>query len=196
MNKLRCKPWLLALLLLLFAAQWAVPVLQVIREEAIRRDGAVFRLALRPVDPYDIMRGRYLTLLFKASDTILPVPAGIESGGSVYAVLQTGANGLADIVRLSASPEANAFAATLETVDNERQASVNIPLTRFYLPEDDAIMLDGLLSANTTAENTPLSATLDVRLKDGRMVADSLWLDDRPYREWLADYISQHKDTQ
>ena len=65
------KRWgVLAGVLLLFAAQWAVPFAQVVREEAIRREGMVWRFALQPVDPYDVMRGRYLEALAMSRQTL------------------------------------------------------------------------------------------------------------------------------
>ena len=55
---------LLLLILPLFALQWVVPVMQIMRGEAILRDGTALRLALQPVDPFDAMSGRYLALSF------------------------------------------------------------------------------------------------------------------------------------
>lgn len=178
----------LTLLALLFAAQWAVPVSQVIREEGIRSQGALFRLALVPVDPLDLMRGRYLALSFPADDAALPAPSGSKTGDAVYAVLRQGANGLADIARLSATPEKDAFATTITDIDQDKRASVRIPLTRFYLPESDAVHLDAILAGTNNAPQN-VQVALDVRLQDGRMVAETLWLDGRPYHEWLADYL-------
>lgn len=188
----------LPLLLLLFAAQWATPLAQVYREESIRREGATFRLALQPVDPYDVMRGRYLALSFPPPPAPLQAPAGKKIGDTVYAVLQNDAQGLAYIARLSATPEAHAIAVPLYYGVNipgggvdDTQVRVDIPLTRFYLPEDDAIALDNILTQTTNNERA--QAALDVRVKDGRVVAESLWLDGRPYREWLADYLATQK---
>jgi len=47
---------LLLVLLLLFALQWALPLMQVLRGEAMLREGTALRLALQPVDPYSILR--------------------------------------------------------------------------------------------------------------------------------------------
>lgn len=192
------KSWL-PVLIMLFAAQWAVPLAQVYREETIRREGAVFRLPLQPVDPYDVMRGRYLALSFLLPPHPLTPPDGKEEGDAVYAVLQKGDDGMAYIARLSAEPENDAFLTSFDygfpwqraDAEIESQMHVNIPLTRFYLPEDDAIAVDRILAtpaASGSAEERRVQAALDVRVLDGRIVAESLWLDGRPYREWLAGY--------
>lgn len=184
---------LLLPLLLLFAAQLAVPLWQVWQEENIRREGLPFKLALRPVDPYDIMRGRYLALGFPAQENGLPVPPGSVDGETVYAVLETGADGLASVTRLSITPLDNAFAVPLVTRLHfpedgsaaQPVAEVHIPLTRFYLPEDDAIAVDELWRWRTDDNNPNISATLGVRVKNGRIVAETLWLNGQPYRDWL-----------
>ncbi|MDO5091262.1 MAG: GDYXXLXY domain-containing protein [Cardiobacteriaceae bacterium] len=187
--------FLLVPLLLLFAAQLAVPLAQVWQEEGIRRDGLPFTLALHPVDPYDIMRGRYLRLAFPEEGARVPPPAGSVEGDTVYAVLETGADGLAHIARLSATPADNAFAVplvidtiTAEDGSTETLAQVFIPLTRFYLPEDDAIAIDDLWRWRRNEENAPnIQASLGVRVKNGRIVAESLWLNGQPYHDWLRE---------
>ena len=187
--------WLLAVLLL-FAAQWAVPFMQVVEEETVRREGMAFRLALAPVDPYDVMRGRYLALHFPSNSNALQAPAGSKEGDTVYAVLEEGADGLAFISRLSAVPVEGAFALPLEFgivfVGDESASAplARIPLTRFYLPEEDAIDIDTALWQDGMAQagNEGIQAVLEVRVLDGRIVAERLWLDGKPYEEWLRAY--------
>lgn len=187
--------WLLAVLLL-FAAQWAVPFMQVVEEETVRREGMAFRLALAPVDPYDVMRGRYLALNFAMDTSALQAPAGSKEGDTVYAVLEEGADGLAVISRLSAVPVEGAFALPLTFgivfVGDESASAplVRIPLTRFYLPEEDAIDIDAALWQDGMAQagSEGIQAVLEVRVLDGRIVAERLWLDGKPYEEWLRAY--------
>ena len=76
---------LLLLILPLFALQWAVPVMQIMRGEAILRDGTALRLALQPVDPFDVMRGRYLALSFPESAREHNLPEGMHAGDTLYA---------------------------------------------------------------------------------------------------------------
>ena len=73
----------LLLLLLLFALQWTVPIAQILRGEALLRDGVSLRLALQPVDPYDVMRGRYLALSFSESTREHNLPDGMAAGDTL-----------------------------------------------------------------------------------------------------------------
>ena len=65
---------------------------------------------------------------------------------------------------------------------------IDIPLTRFYLPEDDAVLIDEKLRWRGDGERPQIAASLGVRVKNGAIVAESLWLDGRPYREWLLEH--------
>ena len=180
----------LLLLPLVFALQWAVPLIQVVRGEGILREGVALRLELQPVDPLDVLRGRYLALAFPEEEKEHTLPPGVQGGDTIYVVLEAGKDGLAHITRLSHSAQDGAFAYTIpdgyKAGDTIR---INIPLTRYYLPEGDAVKIDELFRFRNN-ESPHSNATLGVRIKDGQIVAESLWLDGQPYRDWLRNYQS------
>ena len=153
---------LLLLLLPLFGLQWAVPVAQILRGETMLREGTALRLALQPVDPYDAMRGRYLALSFTESTREHSLPDGMRPGDTLYAVLGADPDGLAHITRLSREPQDSAFAWKIPT--------------------------DTPPGAKGDGERPQIAASLGVRVKNGAIVAESLWLDGRPYREWLLEH--------
>ena len=180
----------LLLLPLVFALQWAVPLMQVVRGEGILREGVALRLELQPVDPLDVLRGRYLALAFPEEEKEHTLPPGVQGGDTIYVVLEAGKDGLAHITRLSRNTLDGAFAYTIpdgyKAGDTIR---INIPLTRYYLPEEDAVKIDELFRFRNN-ESPHSNATLGVRIKDGQIVAESLWLDGQPYRDWLRNYQS------
>ena len=180
----------LLLLPLIFALQWAVPLIQVVRGEGILREGVALRLELQPVDPLDVLRGRYLALAFPEEEKEHTLPPGVQGGDTIYVVLEAGKDGLAHITRLSHSAQDGAFAYTIpdgyKAGDSIR---INIPLTR-YRPEGDGVKIDDLFRFRNN-ESPHGNATLGVRIKDGQIVAESLWLDGQPYRDWLRSYQSK-----
>ena len=188
---------LLLLLLPLFALQWAVPISQIMRGETILRDGTALRLALQPVDPYDVMRGRYLALSFPESAREHNLPEGLGAGDTLYAVLGADPTGLAHITRLSREPQESAFAWKIpaNTQPGEK-VRIDIPLTRFYLPEDDATSIDDALRWRGDGSRPQVAASLGVRVKDGTIVAESLWLDGQPYRDWLRAHATEEAAQQ
>lgn len=183
---------LLLVLLLLFALQWALPLMQVLRGEAMLREGTALRLALQPVDPYDVMRGRYLALSFAESTREHSLPEGMRPGDTLYAVLGADPDGLAHITRLSREPQDSAVAWKIPADTKPgTKVRIDIPLTRFYLPEDDAVRIDESLRWRGDGERPQITASLGVRVKDGAIVAESLWLNGLPYQEWLREYGNQ-----
>ena len=188
---------LLLLLLPLFGLQWAVPVAQILRGETMLREGTALRLALQPVDPYDAMRGRYLALSFTESTREHSLPDGMRPGDTLYAVLGADPDGLAHITRLSREPQDSAFAWKIPT-DTKPGAKVriDIPLTRFYLPEDDATSIDDALRWRGDGSRPQVAASLGVRVKDGTIVAENLWLDGQPYRDWLRAHATEEAAQQ
>ncbi len=180
----------LLLLPLVFALQWAVPLMQVVRGEGILREGVALRLELQPVDPLDVLRGRYLALAFPEEEKEHTLPPGVQGGDTIYVVLEAGKDGLAHITRLSRSMQDGAFAYTIpDRYKAGDTITINIPLTRYYLPEEDAVKIDELFRFRNN-ESPHSNATLGVRIKDGQIVAESLWLDGQPYRDWLRNYQS------
>nr|WP_314383766.1 GDYXXLXY domain-containing protein [uncultured Cardiobacterium sp.] len=180
----------LLLLPLVFALQWAVPLMQVVRGEGILREGVALRLELQPVDPLDVLRGRYLALAFPEEEKEHTLPPGVQGGDTIYVVLEAGKDGLAHITRLSRSMQDGAFAYTIpDRYKAGDTITINIPLTRYYLPEEDAVKIDELFRFRNN-ESPHSNASLGVRIKDGQIVAESLWLDGQPYRDWLRNYQS------
>ncbi|WP_298645059.1 GDYXXLXY domain-containing protein [uncultured Cardiobacterium sp.] len=180
----------LLLLPFVFALQWLVPLLQVAHGESILRDGIALRLELEPVDPLDVLRGRYLALAFPEERKEHILPPGVQGGDTIYVVLEADKDGFARISRLSHNARDGAFAYRIPAQYKAGdKITIKIPLTRYYLPEEDAVKIDELF--RWRSDGTPRSnASLGVRIKDGQIVAESLWIDGQPYRDWLHNYQS------
>jgi len=56
-----------AVLIILLAGQAAFPVFTIIKSELALNSGAEYKFLVRPADPYDPFRGRYVTLMFENS---------------------------------------------------------------------------------------------------------------------------------
>lgn len=56
---------LLALLVVLAAAQLAVPASMIVQRETVLTQGRVYKFKTAPVDPVDAFRGRYVALRFE-----------------------------------------------------------------------------------------------------------------------------------
>src|SRR5881409_3754122 len=81
-------------------AQLAVPATMVWQRDQTLKQGRVWKFRTAPVDPVDVIRGRYIALRFAAEE--FAATAKFEAGdNSVYAVLKEGTDGFAQIDHLT-----------------------------------------------------------------------------------------------
>ena len=59
------KKWTTISFFILVLVQLAVPSFMILTQEEIQTEGKAFRFKTRPVDPYDLFRGKYITLTFE-----------------------------------------------------------------------------------------------------------------------------------
>ena len=84
-------------LALVIVAQLFIPSYMMLQKEIVLMRGAEYRFRTRPVDPYDVMRGRYVALSIDNSVSGCSSGEQIEGGQMVYAVLQKDPEGYASI---------------------------------------------------------------------------------------------------
>lgn len=84
----RRRLWLIALVAL---AQVGILLGLAAREEARLADGRIVLLAVRPVDPRDLLRGDYVILTYAVErlEPTIPVAAGLVPGGPAWLVVAT-----------------------------------------------------------------------------------------------------------
>jgi len=83
--------------LMVFAAQIIVPFGMIFEQESILENGVEYRFKTAPVDPYDVMRGRYVALATETGTFKYSGAEKFESGQIVYAVLGNNEKGYAII---------------------------------------------------------------------------------------------------
>lgn len=175
----------LSVLLMVFAAQWAVPGAIIYQQETLRQEGTVHRFQVQPVDPYDVMRGRYVRLSLLADQALIPSDEeNLQHGQMVYAIMSEDAQGFTTLEKLVIEPVANSIEVRIYyPSENTGQYRVRLPIDRYYLPEADAIEVDHLMSWRNR-ESMP-QASVDVAVRNGKAAAVGLNLDGMPYRQWL-----------
>ena len=164
-------------------AQWAAPLSQIWTHEQVLAKGTLIKLKCSAPDPYDPLRGRYLAVRPTQRDA--PVPAGMElkKGTPVYALLTTGADGLATITSLSLTLPTSGEYLRLKTgyVYNDK-ANIDWPVDRFYVNEKLAPEADKWFAENIRSTQ---GITAEVRILNGRAVLEDLSLDGKPFRAIL-----------
>jgi uncharacterized membrane-anchored protein len=167
--------------------QLAVAAGAIIRSEVALRSGEVYRFRLRPVDPVDAFRGRYVALRFVLDRA--PIAEATPSRGrqKVYVPLIVDDEGFAGFGPVTLNPPASGdFLRLRSGVDfidenGDRMVSLALPFGRYYMPEELAAEVDRSLWRRGARP-----AWVTVRVWDGVGVIEDLWVDGVPVRDWLA----------
>lgn len=166
-------------------AQWLLPLVGVWQHERVIRQGAAVRIRCTAPDPYDPLRGRYLTV--RPEVDALPRPEGMTEAGvaPVWATLVADADGLSRIDSLSLVPVAGPnvvrlVARTRPWEPNRDTVIVEWPIQRFYLNERLAPEADRLVAERLRGGQAIVA---EIRLLDGRAVLTDVLIDGVSIRE-------------
>ena len=160
--------------------QLSAPLYMVWYWEDVLNTGQPFYWETAPVDPYDMLKGRYVDLGFQEQKGIVPENVHLESGQKAYALLAD-RDGKAVITGISdRRPENSAFVrVTIQYVD-KGIAYVSLPFKRYYLPEDMAPAADRAYQKSAGKDGRAL-----VRIKDGYGVVEQLYIGSQTIYEYL-----------
>jgi uncharacterized membrane-anchored protein len=167
-------------------AQLAVPAALVWQREQTLHHGRVWKFRTAPVDPVDVIRGRYIALRFAAEE--FTSPSKFEAGDSpVYGVLKEGTDGFAEIDHLTTNTVRTDDAVPVDSVwwYNGKQ-QVRFPFNKFWVAEANAAAAEHAYVENNRRDNQ--NAYVTVRVRNGDAALDQLYIDNQP----LSDYVRTH----
>ena len=164
--------------------QLAAPLYVAWHGENVLTTGQRFFWTTAPLDPYDPFQGRYIDLQFTPTAGPVLTPEKFTYGQTAYAIIGQDSEGRAVIRGISSRPPTitNYVKVKINYVDNGI-ANVQLPFTRYYLPEEAAPAAE-----SAYRENVGSKAVAAVRIKDGYAVVEELFIDGQP----LADYLRQN----
>lgn len=167
-------------------AQLGVPAAMVWQREQTLKQGRVWKFRTAPVDPVDVIRGRYIALHFAAEE--FAAPAKFESGNkSVSAVLKQGTDGFAEIDHLTIEAAETDDVVPVDSVWwYEGKQQVRFPFNKFWVAEANAPAAERAYVENNRRDNQ--NAYVTVRVRRGDAALDQLFIDGQP----LADYLRAH----
>jgi uncharacterized membrane-anchored protein len=159
-----------------------------------------------PVDPYDLLRGYYVTLSYDISrlETLQTLPGGeilvtpdwsgqypslFEAGMPFYVVLQpVAADSTSSLpqawqpVRISGDRPTNLPANQLALQGSYRRGRISYGLEAYYIPEDQRIEINERISQSQQSDGTR-AFVVEVKVNaQGEAVPVSLWVGDRNYK--------------
>lgn len=168
MNKIRIA------LIALFVIQLAVPLSMIWQKEQILAKGEVVKFQVRPVDPYDAFRGKYLSIGL-VDNEIYTAGDDYSEGQTVYVLLNKEMDGFVTLWDISVEP----FHGELYmkcTVDDayEDYVLIDPPFNRYYLNEDYSQMGEDLYNRFSSGDRE--DAYVTVRISRGRAVLEEMYL--------------------
>lgn len=168
--------------------QWALPLFGIWQHEQVLAKGALIKLKCTAPDPYDPLRGRFLAVSPEQRDVSIGKDMAIPKGRKVYAILTTGADGLAHASSVSLIPPADGDYMEVKVGYSYSNDSMTIewPFDRFYIneklgPEADKWFAENIRSAK--------GIIAEVRVLKGQAVLQDLSVDGRPVREIVKERL-------
>src|SRR5262249_18956603 len=167
-------------------AQLAVPAAMVWQREKTLNHGRVWKFRTAPVDPVDVIRGRYIALRFAAEE--FTAPSKFEAGdNSVYAVLKEGTDGFAEIDHLTTEAVRTDDVVPVDSVwwYNGKQ-QVRFQFNKLWVAEANAAAAERAYVENNRRDKQ--NAYVTVRVRHGDAALDQLFIDNEPLSEYLRSY--------
>jgi len=157
-DKIGTKKLIIPLLIVAFAIQWCAPVYAIAHKYNILRTGEEFKFSVRPIDPVDAFRGRYVSL---------NSPMGFSENGK-YGALAVGEDGYAYVSEvMDDKPKSGPY------VKNSGKYWFRLPIDRYYMEENLAPRAEALMRRSRFNGE----AYVTVRVKNGELVISGLYVD-------------------
>ncbi len=184
MDREKLRILIFSLLMVLFIG---VPVYMIHTYTTVLNKGKLYRFKCERVDPSDAFRGKYVQLNFNQGNIDNAyADSNLKSGQNVYAYLKVDSAGFAYVSKVSVNKgELNDnFATTLDYVSSYSGARINFPFERYYMNENLAPLASDMYRVEAKVD----SVYLDVRVYNGKVVPEELYLGGMPVREFLKKY--------
>lgn len=168
----------------------AYPLFIITATENTLTTGEVYRFKPRPVDPYDFMRGRYITLSYEQNSLDFPNAEDyFKNRQTVYLEVGKDEEGFAKITNAYNSPpdKVNYLTAKITGLDVAK-IFFEFPFNRYYLNEADAPIAERAYNdvvRQSRNDSSTVAAYMDVRIQSGEAVIEELYLQDMPIKEYI-----------
>ncbi|MDH3626459.1 MAG: GDYXXLXY domain-containing protein [Acidobacteriota bacterium] len=174
---------MIALFAIAVIAQLAVPGWLLARHETVLRNGEAYRFECMPVDPVDLLRGRFVALRFSEmqADGIPDLDHGIDE---LFVTFETGEDGFAQVAGAFADPPEDSPHLKIGKYAWRSLANgeihIDLPFDRFYMDENVAPEAEAAMRRRGRGAR---EAYLEVRILDGRAVPVELYINGKPASE-------------
>lgn len=189
------KIWIFILFLALGAAQLYVPGSIIMRHEKILTQGTSYKFRARPVDPYDVFRGRYVALAYDDATTVPLSGQEYERGETLYAVIGTMPDGFAKLEGVSRRPpEEGDYVKVRMNWLHRGVGHLRLPFDRFYMEENLAREAESIYREH--ARRDVRDAHSLVRVLDGGAVIEDVIVGDQSISEAARQALEAEEEKE
>lgn len=192
--------WSILLFVLVTILHVALPVSWIWQSESSLQKGQAYKFKLRPTDPSDPFRGKYLILRFEAEEfstydsvtweKALPWKEGFPT---VYASLEADTNGFAIVTEVSiTAPESGDYIKAEYYYYNRHVGMLGLtfPFNRYYIEESLAKQAEQMMWELDNAENT--IAYAQVYVYEGEATLEGLYVNDQQ----IEEVVKYHRELE
>jgi uncharacterized membrane-anchored protein len=168
-------------------AMLAVPLYMILRAENIITKGNKYTFKAVPIDPYDVFRGRYVTINVEPR-FVEQANSDFKSNERIYAVLGKNKEGFATFVRLQRhKPSEGDYILVQYQWRSGNKNYIQVPFTRYYMNEKLAPEAERMVR-NSLDRKSKEQCTVKVRVFDGRAVIENVYIGEMPLREYVLKH--------
>jgi uncharacterized membrane-anchored protein len=192
------KKFIIPLFILVALAQFYVPAKMILDVREILDSGKEYKFKLRPVDPIDPFRGKYIRLFYEENYFFIREGQQWIPGENVYALLTRDINGYAKIRAISkAKPnetedfvKVNVTAASFNSKEKRTEINFTYPFDRYYMEEAKAPAAERLNRGPFRGTNRIAYGLVNVR--NGEAVLKDVLIDGISINELVKDPKNQN----
>ncbi len=191
------KRFLLPAFIIIAIIQLGVPAQMVLHRQHIIKNGEKLKFRTDPISSID-KNAKYLKLSFKDNSIKVRKRRIWKVNETVHVLFSNDTDGFAVIEKLLKEPPQNedAFLTTQILHINDKKKPriiVDFPFDQFYLEEYDLTNLESKkLSILRDSINTPCAF---VAIKDGEAILQELFVNDKPFGDWVKKFMSTGKEA-
>ncbi|MBX2849654.1 MAG: GDYXXLXY domain-containing protein [Acidiferrobacterales bacterium] len=174
------------LIAITIVAQLLIPASMILRYESVLDHGELMRFEVRPVDPVNPFRGRYVRLNFSQERVPSKNNEKLPQRSDAYALISVDDQGLANVTSLSVNkPENGTYLKVSVRYRSAGLYSFRYPFDRYYANEAKAPKIEGALRDRRDNTLDDLKVVAEIKIKDGFGVIEELYVGKQTIHEYL-----------
>jgi uncharacterized membrane-anchored protein len=177
-------------------AQIFVPAKMVFDSEQNIRQGNEFLFRLRPVDPNDPFKGKYIMLYFEQNSFPVSDIEKKKSGASVYVLLTNDSEGYAQILSVQETPpigEQDFIEANIAYINSyDSLLIIDYPFNKYYMEESKAALAEDIYREIRDKK----TAYASVFVKNGKATLAGVYIDGVSIEQLAKERQEELKSSQ